>query len=521
MISALQGFFTLVQTNTTELYIKLFQQMFLVAVSVGFAILIGIPLGILVTRQPRLKKIVLGSAGILQIIPALALLAFLIPFFGIGVKPAIIALFLYALLPIISNTVTGLETVPKASIEAANGLGFTKLQRMWIVELPLALPTIITGIRIATTISVGTATLAAFIGAGGLGDFINRGLALNNTGYLLLGAVPAALLALALDFLIKQIEMVIIKSNRITAKRNYWALGLVAALFILPLISPIVTAYSSVRNKDNTIRIATANFTEQFILGEILKQLIEAKTPLKVKLYSNFGTSEICFQALLNNQIDMYPAYTDLAFLNQLHQPYVGVPRKELFQRAKKAYLEKFNLSWLDPFGFDDAQALGVRNDFSQKHHVFTISELVPIAKRLTIAAPAEFIQRPDGMPGLQQAYHLQFGRVAEMVPTLMYIAILQRKVDVIVAFTTDGRIPAYHLLVLQDDKHLFPPYDCAPLVRMETLKKYPELIPILKLLANAIDDQTMQRLNYEVDLQKKTPAEVAHEFLLKKGLIT
>lgn len=498
--------------HLSEFYIKLYEQLSMVAGAIFFATFIGVPLGIIAVRKNSCKNIILGLSGTLQIIPGLALLALLIPLFGIGIKTATIALIIYALLPIVSNTVAGISTIPQANIEAADALGFTNTQRLWMIELPLALATIIAGIRIATTLTVATATLAAFIGAGGLGDFINRGLALNDTRYLLLGAIPAGLLALILDFFIRQIEKSL-KQRRLTSRKKI-SLGVIILLVPAILWSPNI--FNLFSNSENTIRIATTNFTEQFILGEIISQLIESKTSLKVKRYFNFGTSELCFAALKDGEIDIYPAYTDIAFLTTLHEPYIGIPRKELFAKAQKAYLERFSLLWLAPFGFNDSQSLAVREAFAKQKNIYSISQLASLAKELTIAAPSEFTERLDGMPGLTKAYNLQFKAIKEMEPTLMYEAIHNKQVDVIMAFTTDGRIPTYHLTILKDDKQLFPSYDCAPLIRLETLKKHPELKEILSKLSGKIDDATMQHLNAEVDLQKRTPFDVAHEFICK-----
>jgi osmoprotectant transport system permease protein len=197
-----------------ELWAKTLEHLVLTGVSTAVAVLIGIPLGVWIARSPLVRGPVLGVAGVLQTVPSLALLAFLLPFLGIGAKPAIVALTLYALLPIVRNTFTGLSGVSADVIEAAQGLGFTDRQRLWIVEMPLALPVIVAGVRTATVIGVGIATLSAFIGAGGLGDFINRGLALNNTRLILLGAAPAAALALLLDFLIGLAEKMLSRGTR-------------------------------------------------------------------------------------------------------------------------------------------------------------------------------------------------------------------------------------------------------------------------------------------------------------------
>lgn len=193
-------------SKAPELLTKTLEHLMLTGISTGVAILIGVPLGVLILRNGAVRGPVLGMTGIIQTVPSLAMLAFLLPLLGIGAKPALVALTFYALLPIVRNTYTGLASVPPETIEAANGLGFTGTQRLWMVEMPLALPVIVAGIRTAAVIGVGIATLSAFIGAGGLGDFINRGLALNNTRLILLGAVPAAGLALLLDFLIGRLE---------------------------------------------------------------------------------------------------------------------------------------------------------------------------------------------------------------------------------------------------------------------------------------------------------------------------
>ncbi len=189
-----------------DLWSKTVEHLMLTGASIGVAVIVGVPLGVLITRQPFLRNIILSLAGIVQTIPSLALLAFFLPLLGIGTAPAIAALILYALLPIVRNTYTGLSGISSSILEAAQGMGFTNHQRLWMVEVPLAVPVIIAGIRTSTTICVGIATLSAFIGAGGLGDFIVRGLALNNTRLILLGAVPAAVLALVLDYLIGLVE---------------------------------------------------------------------------------------------------------------------------------------------------------------------------------------------------------------------------------------------------------------------------------------------------------------------------
>jgi osmoprotectant transport system permease protein len=205
------GMIDFIISKAPELFVKSKEHLMLTGISTSCAIFVGVPLGILITHSKVVRGAVLGVAGVVQTIPSLAMLAFLLPILGIGIKPAIVALTLYALLPIIRNTYTGLTNIPAEIIEAAIGLGFTKKQQLWIVELPLAMPVIFAGIRTAAVIGVGIATLSSFIGAGGLGDFINRGLALNNTNLIFLGAGTAAILALVIDFMLGMTEQLLWK----------------------------------------------------------------------------------------------------------------------------------------------------------------------------------------------------------------------------------------------------------------------------------------------------------------------
>jgi len=297
-----------------ELAEKTGQQIYLAGFAMFLAILIGVPVGLKIARRQKAKSIVLGIANVFQTIPSLALLVFLLPFLGIGAKPAIITLSIYAFLPIIRNTVTGIEGVMPDMIEAADGLGFTRLQKLWMVELPLALPVMIAGIRTAAAMSVGIATLAAFIGAGGLGDFIYQGLSLNDNRLVLLGAIPAALLALAVDFFIARIEKFIARRRykhwRSKGMRFRWVAAIVVFVLLIP---SAFFVYTQSVSTEPVIRIGSKNFTEQLILGEMMSQIISEKAHIKVVKKFNLGSDLICHRALLKGNIDMYPEYTGTA----------------------------------------------------------------------------------------------------------------------------------------------------------------------------------------------------------------
>jgi osmoprotectant transport system permease protein len=505
-----------------ELLEKIWQQVYLTGLALFLATAIGIPLGTFAAHTKKLKTFIIGIANILQTIPSLALLAFLIPFLGIGIKPAIVTLAIYALLPIVRNTVTGIETIAPGMVEAADSLGFTTWQTLRLVQLPLAAPVILAGIRIATSMCVGIATVAAFIGAGGLGDFIFQGIALNDNRLLLLGAIPAGLLALFLDFLLAKIE------NRIAEHKIRWrgykslkkiiiSIVVILVIFFSFFAKPLYNNWQ--QNQNNTIRIATKNFTEQFILGYIMADLIEAKTHLRIERKFNLGPTDICQRAMEKGEIDIYPEYTGTAYELILKQQNPGTA-DQVYQTVKNNYMQKFNIVWLAPFGFNDSQTIAVPEEFAKHYQLQDISDLVPYANKLTIGVPAEFMERADGFPGLNKKYGITFGTVRQMDPGLMYKAIKNHNVDAILAFSTDGRIAAYHLQILADNKHLFPPYFAAPLIRAAVLQKHPEIATALQPLANLINDQTMQQLNYEVDVEKHSPQTVARNFLIAKGLL-
>lgn len=345
-------------------------------ISLLIAVLIGLPLGILIARRQKLAGVVLSIAGVLQTIPSIALLGFMIPLLGIGPLPAIIALFLYALLPIIRNTYTGIKEVNPNITEAAAAMGFSKWQTLTKVELPLAFPVILAGIRTATVINVGVATLAAYIAAGGLGEFIFGGISLNNTNMILAGAIPAALLAILFDFLLSRVQKINLKKLRL-------------AVWLMPLIILLLSSF--------------------YVLPSFEKN----------KLLAGFTP---------------------------------------------------------------------------------------------------EFMGRQDGYLGLRSVYKLNIKNVV-ISDAVMYKAAYEKKLDIISGYSTDGRLKAFDLVVLDDDKHIFPPYYAAPVIRQDVLQQFPEIEPVLNLLTGKINDSIMTDLNFKVDYMKESPEKVARNFLQKNNL--
>ena len=509
----------LLAERSAEVWLRLGEHIVLAGTSTAFAVLIGMPLGILASRHPRLGQVVTATAGITQTIPSLAMLAFLLTWFNrIGFAPAITALTLYALLPVIRNTLTGFQTIPPETREAARGVGMTASQQLWIVELPLALPSIITGIRTAAVVGVGIATLSAFVGAGGLGQFINRGLSLSNHQLIMLGAIPSAILAIIIDNAIGAVHWAISpaakrnKSPRVRVLRN---LALATPLLILGF--GLMARSSSLNSGSNkpaeTVRIGSKNFTEQLIIGELLAQLIEHQSDLQVERRFGLGGTMICHEALLAGEIDLYAEYTGTGLTAILNQD-LSELTAPVAETVSKAYESQFGLRWLRPFGFNNTYAITVRSSDAARLNWKKISDLVGVSRSLKAGWSFEFSERPDGYPGLRTHYGLDFGQSIDLETSLMYEAIAQGEVDVICAFATDGRIAANSLTPLQDDQAFFPPYEAAPVIRMETLTRHPQLESILNQLSNIIKDDVMRSLNEQVDIHQQSPAQVAKQFL-------
>jgi len=371
-----QTLWQFMQQQADKLATQTLQHIGLTFISLLIAVLVGLPLGILIARKRKLSGTVLGIAGVLQTIPSIALLGFMIPLLGIGAKSAIVALFLYALLPIIRNTYTGITGVDGNVKEAALAMGMSLRQVLFKVELPLAMPVILAGIRTATVINVGVATLASYIAAGGLGEFIFGGISLNNSNMILAGAIPAALLAVLFDFLLSIIQKINLKKLRAVAYVLPVVLFLLAGVYFVP------SAYGS----------------------------------------------------------------------------------------------------------------------------------------KLTAGFTPEFMGRQDGNLGLIEKYGLKIHTIV-INDAVMYNATYEKQLDVISGYSTDGRLKAYKLVVLEDDKNIFPPYYAAPVVRQDALKKFPELEKTLNLLAGRINDSVMTELNYRTDYLHQTPERVAKDFLMTQNL--
>lgn len=497
----------------------------LTGLSTTAAVLVGVPVGLLAYYRPRVRSVLLSSIGILQTIPSLAMLALLLVLFGqIGVLPALTALTLYALLPVVRNTVVGLEGVDPDIGEAARGLGMTPWQELIAVRLPLSLPVLAAGVRTAAVIGVGIATLSAFIGAGGLGQFINRGLALSDTGLIVLGAVPAGILALIVDGSIAGLEWAS-NPRRHRESRTWGRTPLRWAAIVFPfvlLLAPTVGVLAVDRGQEvATVRICTKNFTEQLLLGEIMAQLIEGRTSLDVDRRFGLGGTIICHNAITAGEVDLYPEYTGTALtaiLGEELAPQGSAGSEDVYAAVQRAYSERFDLEWFTPFGFDNTYVLMTRHGVADSLGWTAASDVGALAPSLSVGFTAEFAERPDGYPGFSEHYGFAFGETRDLEPNILYEAVAEEQVDVAFGFATDGRIDSYDLRVLDDDRGFFPPYEAAPVVRIATLRAYPELRAPLERLGGALPDSTMRRLNREAEQGDGTIAEVAAGFVASLG---
>jgi osmoprotectant transport system permease protein len=521
------SFWTFLQQNWPELLTLLRQHLWLVLISTFIAVLIGLPTGILLTRRKSLRGPILGLANVMQTIPSLALFGFLIPLpfiGGIGARTAIVALVLYSLLPIIRNTVTGILGVDPNVREAAVAMGMTGRQILWQVELPLAMSVIVTGIRVALVIAIGVTTIAAAVGAGGLGVYIFRGLRQYDNNLLLAGAVPAALMALAADFSLGLLERRFSVTGRSKAHASSTRKKIVVVAFALIAVVAVVGIYWSGRDSRSQsstgtgarVVVGSKDFTESAILGEVVAQMLEARGVTVQRDFELGGN--LPHDALLAGRIDLYPEYTGTAYTAILKHPPITDPRA-VYEQVKKEYAERFNVVVSEPLGFENTFAILIRGAEARRLNLKTISQAVPYARNWRAGFGQDFMSRADGYPGFAKAYGLKFAeQPREMDLSLTYIALSSGKVDLIAGNSTEGRIAALDLFQLEDDRHYFPPYEAVYMVRKESLARVPVLGEVLAKLAQAISTEEMRQLNYEVDANKRGQAEVVREWIKRKG---
>ncbi|ANZ60368.1 glycine/betaine ABC transporter permease [Secundilactobacillus paracollinoides] len=466
-------------------------------------IIIAIPLAVALINHRRAGEFVSQVASVIQTIPSLAILGLLIPIVGIGTVPAVITLVLYAMMPIYQNTYAGLTNIDPVLIEAADAMGVSKSFKLFRVEIPLAMPMILSGIRIGVVMIIGTATLAALIGGGGLGTYILLGIQSNNNAALIIGAVLAAVLALVASWLIGLLSHVSFKKLGI---------GVLVVIILGGLgfgVDKLATPHRE------TITVAGKMGGEPEILISMYKDLIEQDNPkINVVVKRNFGGTSFLFKSLQSKKIDIYPEFTGtvLQSLVKTNRD-VNPDPKIAYQDAKTDLQKQDKMTLLQPMQYQNGYGMTVRRSVAEKYHLKTIADLAK-HPQFKAAFDPDFYSQRDGYPGLKRAYGLNFSSVRTMEPSLRYQALHDGKVDVTDAYTTDPQIKKYDLVVLKDNKSFFPPYQGAPLMLTSFAKSHPGVVKSLHKLAGKISTSDMQEMNYKVTVEHEKASTVARDYL-------
>ncbi|HKT54320.1 MAG TPA: glycine betaine ABC transporter substrate-binding protein [Caulobacteraceae bacterium] len=500
------------------------QHVLLSASALALGVLISLPLAVAASRYPRLRWTALLLAGLIQTIPSLALLALFYPLllgvsaltrtaFGVGFSalgflPSLLALTLYSMLPILRNSVTGILGVDPAAVEAAKGVGMTDSQRLFMVELPLAAPVIMAGIRTAAVWTIGTATLSTPVGQTSLGDYIFSGLQTEDWVLVLFGCGAAAALALIVDQLLGLIEVGAAKRDRRRVIVGLGALAVGTALALAPLAAS--------RGAGERVVVGAKNFSEQYILADLMADRL-GKAGFSVSQKDDLG-SAIAYRALASGEIDAYVDYSGTLWTNVLNRK-DNPPRAVLLKELGQALKVRDGVTVLGPLGFENAYALAMRRDRAEALGVHSIADLAAHAPDLVLGSDLEFLSRPE-WAALQSAYGLRFKAEKRYQPTFMYKAIMGGDADVISAFSSDGRIAADDLVVLSDPKQAIPPYDAVILLAPKRAAD-PRFRAALQPLIGAISVETMRKANLSVDRErdKQTPQQAAGALVLRPRL--
>lgn len=529
----MDNFINYLITEKAKILSLLAQHVELTIIAILLAIIIGIPLGIFISHYKSIRKYIIGFINIVQAVPSMAFLGLLVPILGIGSTPAIFMVVLYSLLPIVKNTSTGITGIDSGVIESATGIGLTPRQILFKIQLPLALPVIMAGVRISAVSAVGLMTLSAFVGAGGLGYLVFSGVQTVNNTMILAGAIPACILALCVDFIFSKIEKIAVpdginahkakkaknpnehKNLKHKAKKRK-VIGVVIGLIII-FVGCGRYFFSSFVQKD-TIVVGSKDYTEQLILGNIYADLLEEYTDYNIERKMNLGTA-VLWNSMVEKKVDVCADYTGTILVNIMKEEPKG-SADEVYNHVKENVAKNYDLKLLDPLGFNNTYTLAMEEDVAQKYNIKTYSDLVKYSDEFVFSPTLAFENREDGLKGITKAYNFEFKDVKSMDGSLRYQALTSGQAQVIDAFSTDGLLEKFKLRVLEDDKNYFPPYYAVPIVNQEILEKYPKIEEILNKLSGKIDEKTMIKLNYKVDELGQSPEKVAHDFLVEENLI-
>lgn len=500
----------------------IWEHLFIVLAAGILSIGVGLPLGTLAYLHPKARAVILRTVDILQTIPALALLGIIMVFAGAGKTTVIVGITLYSLLPIVRNTCIGLEQVNSGIKEAALGMGMSRTYRLFRVEFPLAFPTIFTGIRIAVVNAIGTAVFAAFVGGGGIGGVLNRGIRIQDMGLILQGTAALMAIAIVLDLLMGVLEGRMRKSHGNVRNIAIAAGTLVAAFFIILPFGLRETVAT------DELVLYDGDYSETQIMHHMVKMLIEDKTELNVSVKDQMSQVNN-FKALIgdNNTCDMMVSYDGTLLTTFLHLDPSNVPAgMSIYDYANENAIEKQGVHLLGKLGFDNTYAIAVPEKIAQEYGLAKISDLKPIAGQLIFGAEHEFFTQEGSMKygPFTDFYGLHFKDSISVDVSLKYAAIESGGFAVTEVFATDGLNRKANLKILEDDLNFFPDYNGALLVREDTFEKFattaPNLKEVLSLLENQITNEDMVDMTYRVDVLGETVDTVAKDFLQSKGLL-
>ena len=466
----------------------------LIALLLG--ILLSIPLGVWAAQSFKIKRPLLAIISVIQTFPSVAILALVVALLGgqIGVLPAVIALVLYSILPIARNTVTGLDSVPSEVAEAAMGIGMNSQQVLVKVKLPLAMPIIIAGIRTAAVWTVGLATLSTLVGATSFGNYIFTGLQTRNLVSVTVGSIAAAAMAVVLDSLIAGIQWLVENRNRSINSSKYNRVRSILAAAVLFIV--VGSLSSILPNSKPDFVVGGKGFTEQYIIAGLLAAKLE-ESGFNVEQRLGLGT-EIVYSATANNTVDIYLEYTGTVWANQMKNSHN--PGRESVMRGVADHVERVDgMVNIGALGFQNLYALAMRKDRAQELGIDSIEDMIPVAHNLVAAGDLEFFGGPEWI-ALRETYDIDFSEKLTFDAALMYNAVDDGQVDLIVAYTSDGRVAAFDLKILEDPRNAFLPYD-GILVASSSASKNPVFMRVVESLVGQISDEEMREANRIVDV--------------------
>lgn len=505
----------------------IFEHLSMVIVALLFALIAGVPLGVLSYFYPRTGKIILRVVDLIQTTPALALLGIIMVFMGAGKPTVIVGLALYSLLPIVRNTVLGLNQVPSALKEAATGMGMTRMYQLRRVEIPLAAPIIFTGVRIAAVNAIGTAVFAAMVGGGGLGNIINTGIRQNDMKAILSGTGVLMAMALILDLIMALVEhRMNRRSDRAPSPAGKLFTRAVAAVTAVACVA--LTVWTFLPQQEDGLVLYEGQFSEVQLVNSMIKQLVEDRYDLTVTIKDQM-TAVNNFNAMTGQDHSCDLMYTwDGTLLTTI----MGLDTTDildgqtLYDFVNKKMNTEYDARLMGKIGVNNTYAIGVTQDVMDTYHPTKISDLVPVAGELRFGAESDFFTSAGSMKydPFVQFYGLNFAKATPVDIMLKYTAIEQGAYDVMVVYATDGLNIRAGLTVLEDDLHFFPDYYGTILVRNDVFERFeeqaPDLEETLSLLNDKFTDQLMSQLTYRVDVEQEPVDQVARDFLVEAGLL-